>query len=286
MKAYRHADGSVWTFRPEANAARFARSRPPPGAARAARGRLHRVAARSSSPSTRPGCRPATRGRRASTCARSCSPPRCSSACARRSEVTYSRHRLAGRRLLPRRRQAGDAVDLDRLRPRRRGRHRRGQVRRQLRRARWPASWRASSTAATRPCSSTPRRTRYIEELGGHEPLPRHQGRPHRHARADRHDPRGRHPRLDPRARQGARPRARGAPHPDRGVEGGRGDGDIVEVFACGTAAVVTPVGELRWDGGSRRPPPRGPRGPLRRGDPRQRCSTSSTAAPRTPAAG
>src|SRR3954453_11044168 len=27
--------------------------------------------------------------------------------------------------------------------------------------------------------------------------------------------------------------------------------GDIVEVFACGTAAVVTPVGELAWDGGS-----------------------------------
>src|ERR671921_809928 len=26
--------------------------------------------------------------------------------------------------------------------------------------------------------------------------------------------------------------------------------GDIVEIFACGTAAVVTPVGELRWDGG------------------------------------
>ena len=27
--------------------------------------------------------------------------------------------------------------------------------------------------------------------------------------------------------------------------------GDIVEIFACGTAAVVTPVGELRWRGGS-----------------------------------
>jgi branched-chain amino acid aminotransferase len=27
--------------------------------------------------------------------------------------------------------------------------------------------------------------------------------------------------------------------------------GDIVEIFACGTAAVVTPVGELRWEGGS-----------------------------------
>ncbi|MDT9591773.1 branched-chain amino acid aminotransferase [Nocardioides zeae] len=26
--------------------------------------------------------------------------------------------------------------------------------------------------------------------------------------------------------------------------------GDIVEVFACGTAAVVTPVGALKWDGG------------------------------------
>ncbi|WP_345459557.1 branched-chain amino acid aminotransferase [Nocardioides marinquilinus] len=31
------------------------------------------------------------------------------------------------------------------------------------------------------------------------------------------------------------------------GVRSGR----ITEVFACGTAAVVTPVGELRWDGGS-----------------------------------
>ncbi len=27
--------------------------------------------------------------------------------------------------------------------------------------------------------------------------------------------------------------------------------GDIVEIFACGTAAVVTPVGELRWAGGA-----------------------------------
>ena len=31
----------------------------------------------------------------------------------------------------------------------------------------------------------------------------------------------------------------------------GVSDGSILEVFACGTAAVVTPVGELRWDGGS-----------------------------------
>lgn len=31
----------------------------------------------------------------------------------------------------------------------------------------------------------------------------------------------------------------------------GAESGEIAEVFACGTAAVVTPVGELRWDGGS-----------------------------------
>jgi branched-chain amino acid aminotransferase len=31
----------------------------------------------------------------------------------------------------------------------------------------------------------------------------------------------------------------------------GVADGSIREVFACGTAAVVTPVGELRWEGGS-----------------------------------
>ena len=32
--------------------------------------------------------------------------------------------------------------------------------------------------------------------------------------------------------------------------EGAR-SGEITEIFACGTAAVVTPVGELKWDGGS-----------------------------------
>lgn len=32
----------------------------------------------------------------------------------------------------------------------------------------------------------------------------------------------------------------------------GAESGEIVEVFACGTAAVITPVGELKWDGGSR----------------------------------
>jgi branched-chain amino acid aminotransferase len=30
----------------------------------------------------------------------------------------------------------------------------------------------------------------------------------------------------------------------------GVADGSLREVFACGTAAVVTPVGRLKWDGG------------------------------------
>ncbi len=33
----------------------------------------------------------------------------------------------------------------------------------------------------------------------------------------------------------------------------GVASGDILEVFACGTAAIVTPIGELKWDGGSAR---------------------------------
>ncbi|MDN5794710.1 MAG: branched-chain amino acid aminotransferase [Intrasporangium sp.] len=31
----------------------------------------------------------------------------------------------------------------------------------------------------------------------------------------------------------------------------GAQSGEIAEIFACGTAAVITPVGELRWEGGS-----------------------------------
>ncbi|CAB4729924.1 MAG: branched-chain amino acid aminotransferase [Actinobacteria bacterium] len=34
--------------------------------------------------------------------------------------------------------------------------------------------------------------------------------------------------------------------------------GEITEIFACGTAAVVTPVGELRWSGGTLASPPAG----------------------------
>jgi branched-chain amino acid aminotransferase len=42
----------------------------------------------------------------------------------------------------------------------------------------------------------------------------------------------------------------------------GVASGDIVEIFACGTAAVVTPVGSLKWDGGET-PAPTTEAGPL-----------------------
>ena len=43
----------------------------------------------------------------------------------------------------------------------------------------------------------------------------------------------------------------------------GVASGDITEVFACGTAAVVTPVGTLKWDGGEVGPRRRREAGPL-----------------------
>ena len=79
MKAYRHDDGSVWTFRPEENAARMVRS-------------SHRLAlpvlpvddfvqAVDALVERRPALGAGRRrGRRASTSGRSCSPPRRSSA--------------------------------------------------------------------------------------------------------------------------------------------------------------------------------------------------------------
>lgn len=87
IKAYRHADGSIHTFRPDQNAARLQRS-----ARRMALPELPASTSSSrcanSSQSTGRGCR---QGRtRASTCALSCSPKRRSSACVlrRRSRTT------------------------------------------------------------------------------------------------------------------------------------------------------------------------------------------------------
>ena len=82
LKAYRHADGSVWLFRPDQNADRFARS-------------ARRLALPVLEPDDFLGSIEAlvaadvswvpVVGRRASTCGRSCSPPRRSSASAPRT---------------------------------------------------------------------------------------------------------------------------------------------------------------------------------------------------------
>ena len=82
LKAYRQPDGSIASFRPDANAARFRAS-----AARLAMARLpdelFLPRSRSWSTSTASGCRRlAARSR--CTCGRSCSPPRWASACGRR----------------------------------------------------------------------------------------------------------------------------------------------------------------------------------------------------------
>ena len=85
LKAYRHADGSVWGFRPYANAARFAAS--------ARRLALPELPAEDFLGSieawwlwTSTGCRVLTR--RACTCGRSCSPRRRSWECGRREAST------------------------------------------------------------------------------------------------------------------------------------------------------------------------------------------------------
>ena len=93
LKAFRHADGSVWLFRPELNAAPVRRSARRLALPELAEETSSRAWPRWSAP-TRPGCR-RTAASRASTCGRSCSPPRRSSGCGRRSEVTYCVHRLA-----------------------------------------------------------------------------------------------------------------------------------------------------------------------------------------------
>ena len=65
----------------------------------------------------------------------------------------------------------------------------------------------------------------------------------------------------------------------------GVASGEITEVFACGTAAVVTPVGTLKWDGGEVAGPDARPDRAHHARSARP-SSTSSTAAPRTPSAG
>ena len=228
-----------------------AAQRPPPGAARAADRRLRRVAARRWSRSTRRGCRRPAPARPASTCGRSCTPPRPSSACARPNEVTYCLIASPAGAYF-----AGGLKPVTlwispALRPRRRRRHRRRQVRRQLRLVpRGPAR---GHRERLRP-GRLPRLLDADLHRGARrdEPVLRHRATtawspPSSPARSSR---------ASPAARSSSWPRASGLEPEERRIpiqewKDGVASGEIREIFACGTAAVVTPVGELRWEGGS-----------------------------------
>ena len=153
LKAYTMPDGGVAMFRPDANAARFAPVGAADGHAGAAAGHVPASRCARSSRSTATGSRRARRA--ASTCARSRTRARSSSGVRPAHGIPLPGHRVPGRRLLHRRRQAGLGVGHPRLHPRRARRHRRGQVRRQLRGRPRPPRPRPSSTAATRSSTWT-----------------------------------------------------------------------------------------------------------------------------------
>ena len=70
LKAYRHDDGSIWAFRPEANAERMVRSSRRLALPELPAGRLRAGGRGAGRASTSAGC-PTPRARRASTCVRS-----------------------------------------------------------------------------------------------------------------------------------------------------------------------------------------------------------------------
>ena len=148
LKAYQHADGSVWTFRADQNAERFARSArrlalpelPPEDFL----GSIEALIAADAAwvPSQRPEqslyLRPFMFASEAFLGVRAA------------QRVTYCCIASPAGPVLLRRRQPGQDLDLDDLHPGGAGRHRRGQVRRQLRGQPDRRSRRRPSTAATR----------------------------------------------------------------------------------------------------------------------------------------
>ena len=88
---------------------------------------------------------------------------------------------------------------------------------------------------------------RYVDELGGMNIFFVLRRRQPGHPAADRHDPARHHPRRDHHAGQRGRPRGRGAPGQLRRVaRRRRSAAGSARSFACGTAAVITPIGTVR----------------------------------------
>ena len=153
------------------------------------------------------------------------------------------------RRLLQGRRQAGHPVAHHRVHPRRPRRHGRRRRPAATTPARWSRSRRPPATAATRWSSSTPRR-KYVEELGGMNMyFVFDDGRivtPALGGTILEGITRASIIELAGKLGHQVEERKFSIDEWRDGVASGR----ITEVFACGTAAVVTPVGTLKWDGG------------------------------------
>ena len=224
LKAYRQPDGSIATFRPDANAAPLRALGAPAGHGRAAGGAVRRVAARARRRRRRVGAdRPGRLAVLPSVHDRDRGRPRRAS---RPSSYTYLLIASPAGAVLRRRRQAGVGVAVDRVHPRRAGRHRRGQVRRQLRGlARRPG---AGRRAGLRPGRLARRgRAPLGRGDGRHEPVLRlrlGRRRPHRHPGADRHAAARRHPRLAAHARRAtsATPPRRARSRPTSGARATR----------------------------------------------------------------
>ncbi len=221
MKAYRHADGSIWTFRPDderrRGSPRSARRLALPELPAAAFLESLRRAGRG-----RPGVGAGTEHGEASLYLRPFMFATEAFLGVRpAAKVTYSRHRLPGRPLLQRRRSSRCSIwvsgEYVRAAPGGTGAAKCG--------GNYAASLVAQVEASEHQCDQVVfldgLEHKWVEELGGMNLFFVHRGRQHRHARADRHHPRGHHPRLDRRAGQGARPRRHRAPHLDRRVARG-----------------------------------------------------------------
>ena len=254
LKAYRHADGSVWTFRPEANAARLQRS-----ARRLALPELPTddfiASLRALLEVDEPWVPPAAPARRASTCARSCSRPRRSSGCARRNEVTYCVIASPAGAYF-----AGGLKPVTLWISQHYARAGAGGTGAAKCGGNYASSLAGQLEGIEHGCdqavfldSST---QTYIEELGGMNLF-----FVTRDDRIVTPELTGsilegvtRSSILELAKELGLEPEERRIPIEE--WKDGVASGEIREIFACGTAAVVTPVGELRWEGGSRRRPP------------------------------
>ena len=252
LKAYRHADGSVWPFRPDQNAARFAA--------------LRRAGSRC------PSCPPRTSSRRRAPW----SPPT-STGCRPAAEEAslYLRPFMFASEAFLGVRPAAEVTFCVIASPA--GPYFAGGVKpvsiwlsRRLQPRRARAAPAPPSAAATTPPASPPRSRRsahgcdqvcfldavehrWVEELGGMNLYfvidDGTSPRPSSPAPSSRASPATRSSRCATTCGH----EVERAPDHHRRVARRRGVRAIREVFACGTAAVVTPVGRLVWDDGESR---------------------------------